>query len=120
MVGKYIAPTLDRTGDVRETMVRKLAVNAILLRILKARNRAAFGEGNSNSSRPVKCRMGRGIHIKHNVKRPIPVVQAFENIIERYGPIGDIAQARALYRTSYNPYNTAPNAITCDQCMFLR
>ena len=77
-------------------MVRKLAVNAILLIILKARNRAAFGEGNSNSSRPVKCRMGRGIHITHNVKRPIPVVHAFENMIERYGPIGEIAQARAL------------------------
>jgi len=87
----------------------------MLLKMLKARNMAALGEGNSKFSRPVKCRMGRGIHMKKNVNRPIPVVHAFENNIERYGPMGETAQARALYKTSYKPYNTAPHAITYDK-----
>ena len=113
-----MAPTLDKTGDVRDTIVRKLAVNAMLLKMLKTRNMAAFGEGSSNTSRPVKCRMGRGIHIKHKVNRPIPVVHAFENMMERYGPMGDTAQARALYSTSYKPYRTAPHAMTCTQHSF--
>jgi hypothetical protein len=111
----YIAPTLDNTGEVRETMVRKLAVNPTLLRILTPRNRAALGDGNSNVSRPVKCRIGSGNHMNNRVNSPIPVVQALENMTDRYGPIGETAQARALYRTSYNPYNTAPQAITCRQ-----
>lgn len=72
----------------------------MLLRMLIPRNSATFGEGNSNVSNPVKCNIGRGIHIKHNVNKPIPVVHAFENTIDRYGPIGDAAQARALYNTS--------------------
>ena len=109
----YIAPTLDSTGDVRETIVRKLAEKPILLKILIPRNIAALGEGSSNVSRPVKCSMGRGIHMKHNVNNPIPVVHAFENMIDRDGPIGDTAHARALYNTSYNPYSTAPQAIIC-------
>jgi len=92
--------------------VRKLAVKAILLSILMPRNKAAFGDGNSNVSRPVKWRIGRGIHINNNVNKPIPVVQAFEKMMERYGPIGATGQALALYNTSYNPYNTAPQAIT--------
>jgi len=50
----YIAPTLDNTGDVRDTIVRKLAVKATLLRILIPRNIAARGDGNSNISNPVK------------------------------------------------------------------
>jgi hypothetical protein len=77
-------------------MVRKLAVNAILLRILMPRNNATLRDGNSNVSSPVKCKMGRGIHIKHSVNKPIPLVQALEKTIERYGPIGDFAHARAL------------------------
>jgi hypothetical protein len=107
----YIAPTLDNTGDVNETMVRKLAVKPILLKILIPRNNAALPEGNSNVSRPVKCNIGIGIHIKQNVNRPIPVVHAFEKIIDLYGPMGAIGHALALYKTSYNPYNTAPQAI---------
>lgn len=95
--------------------MRKLAVNAMLLRMLKAKKMAALGEGSSNSSRPVKCRIGRGIHMKKNVNRPIPVVHTFENTMDRYGLIGETAQARALYSTSYNPYNTAPHAITYDE-----
>jgi hypothetical protein len=78
-----MAPTLDKTGEVSETIVRKLAVNAMLLKILNSRNMAAFGDGSSNTSRPVKCNIGSGIHIKHKVKRPIPVVHAFENMMER-------------------------------------
>ena len=50
----YIAPTLDSTGDVRETVVRKLAVKPMLLRMLIPRKNAALGDGNSNTSRPVK------------------------------------------------------------------
>ena len=96
----YIAPTLDRTGEVSDTMVRKLAVNPMLLRILIARNKPALGDGISKVSRPVKCSIGRGTHIKQKVNSPIPVVHAFEKMIERYGPIGDTAQARALYITS--------------------
>lgn len=92
-------------------MVRKLAVKPMLLRILSPRNSAAFGDGNSNVSRPVKCNIGSGIHMKHNVNNPTPVVHAFEKMIERYGPIGDTAHARALYKTSYRPYSTAPHAI---------
>jgi hypothetical protein len=107
----YIAPTLDNTGDVNETIVRKLAVNPILLRILIPRNNAAFPDGNSNVSRPVKWRIGRGNHMKQIVNRPIPVVHAFENTTDRYGPMGDMEHALALYNTSYNPYNTAPKAI---------
>jgi hypothetical protein len=76
--------------------VRKLAVKPILLRILMDKNSAAFGEGNSNLSRPVKCKIGRGNHMKQSVNNPIPVVHAFEKMMERYGPIGDVAQARAL------------------------
>jgi hypothetical protein len=78
-----MAPTLDKTGDVSDTMVRKLAVNAMLLRILIPRNNAARSDGSSNSSRPVKWRMGRGIHMNKNVNRPIPVVHALEKMIER-------------------------------------
>ena len=107
-----MAPTLDKTGDVSETIVRKLAVNAILLRILIPRNSAASSDGNSNSSILVKCNIGSGIHIKQNVKSPIPVVHAFEKSMDRYGPSGDTAHARALYNTSYSPYKTAPHAIT--------
>ena len=92
----YIAPTLDSTGDVNETIVRKLAVNPTLLRMLIPRNNATLGDGSSNVSSPVICKIGIGIHIKHNVNRPIPVVQALEKMIERYGPIGDFAHARAL------------------------
>jgi len=51
--------------------------------------------------------------MKQRVNKPIPEVHAFENMMDRYGPIGDTAQARALYKTSYNPYNTAPHAIIC-------
>jgi hypothetical protein len=50
--------------------------------------------------------------MKHSVNKPIPVVHAFENIIDLYGPMGAIGHARALYNTSYNPYKTAPKAIT--------
>ena len=107
----YIAPTLDNTGDVSETMVRKLAVKPTLLRMLIPRNNAALGDGSSNTSKPVKWRIGRGIHMNKQVNRPIPVVQALENRIDRYGPIGDTTHARALYNTSYNPYNTAPQAM---------
>jgi hypothetical protein len=42
--------------------------------------------------------------MKKKVNRPIPVVHALENMMERYGPIGDTAHALALY-------NTAPQAI---------
>jgi hypothetical protein len=83
----------------------------MLLRILIPRNSAAFGEGNSNVSRPVKCKIGRGNHMKQRVNKPIPVVHALEKMIERYGPIGETAQARALYSTSYKPYRTAPHAM---------
>jgi hypothetical protein len=107
----YIAPTLDNTGDVNETIVRKLAVKATLLRILTPRNNAALGDGSSKTSRPVKWRIGSGIHMKHKVNSPMPVVQALENRTDRYGPIGETAHARALYNTSYNPYNTAPHAM---------
>lgn len=107
----YIAPTLDNTGDVNDTIVRKLAVKPMLLRMLIPRNNAALGDGSSNTSRPVKWRIGSGIHMKHKVNRPIPVVQALEKRIERYGPMGETAHARALYKTSYNPYSTAPHAM---------
>jgi hypothetical protein len=96
---------------VRETIARKLAVKPILLKILTPTYNAALGDGSSKGSRPVKCSIGRGIHMKHNVNSPTPVVQAFEKMIERYGPMGDTAQARALYKTSYNPYSTAPHAM---------
>lgn len=86
-------------------------MNPMLLMMLTARNSAALGEGSSKVSRPVKCSIGRGIHIKQRVKSPIPVVHAFEKMMDRYGPIGDTAHARALYITSYSPYSTAPNAI---------
>jgi len=49
--------------------------------------------------------------MKHKVNNPMPEVQALENRIDRYGPIGETAHARALYKTSYNPYNTAPHAM---------
>ena len=75
------------------------------------RNNAAFREGSSNVSRPVICRIGRGIHMKQRVNKPMPVVHAFENMTERYEPIDVVAQARALYNTSYKPYNTAPKAM---------
>jgi hypothetical protein len=68
---------------VRDTIVRKLAVNPMLLRMLTPRNNAAFGEGSSNVSRPVKCNMGRGNHMKQSVKSPIPVVHAFEKMMDR-------------------------------------
>lgn len=63
--------------------MRKLAVNPMLLRILIPRNNAALGDGNSKVSKPVKCNIGRGIHMKHNVNNPIPVVHAFEKMTER-------------------------------------
>lgn len=85
---------------MRDTIVKKLAVKPMLLMILIARKRAAFGDGNSNVSKPVKCSIGRGIHMKHNVNNPMPVVHALENMMDLEGPIGDIAQARALYKTS--------------------
>jgi len=50
----YIAPTLDKTGEVSETIVRKLAVKPTLLRMLIPRNNAALGDGSSKTSRPVK------------------------------------------------------------------
>ena len=71
-------------------------MNPMLLIMLTIRNKAALGDGSSNVSRPVKCSIGRGTHIKQRVNRPIPVVQAFEKIMDRYGPMGDTAQARAL------------------------
>jgi len=108
---EYIAPTLDNTGDVSDTIVRKLAVKPTLLRILIARNNAALGDGSSNTSRPVKWRIGSGIHMNNMVNRPMPVVQALEKRIERYGPMGETAHARALYSTSYSPYRTAPHAM---------
>jgi len=107
----YIAPTLESTGDVKDTMVRKLAVKPILLIMLTARNNATLGDGNSKVSRPVKCNIGMGIHMNRNVNKPIPVVQALEKMIDLDGPIGDTAHARALYNTSYNPYNIAPQAM---------
>jgi hypothetical protein len=73
-----MAPTLDNTGDVRDTIVKKLAVKPMFPRILKPRNTAAFREGNSKGSRPVRCRIGIGNHIKRRVNNPIPVVHAFE------------------------------------------
>jgi len=56
-------------------------------------------------------RIGKGIHMNRSVNSPIPVVHAFENKIEREGPIDETEQARALYNTSYRPYETAPNAM---------
>jgi hypothetical protein len=100
MCRPYIAPTLDNTGDVSDTMTRKLEVNPMLLIMLTARKRAALGDGNSKVSIPEKCSIGRGTHIKQRVNNPIPVVQAFEKMMDRYGPMGDTAQARALYITS--------------------
>ena len=111
MLGTYIAPTDDRTGEVSDTIVKKLAVKAMLLTILIARYTQTLNDGNSKISSPVKCNIGNGIQRKRSVKRPIPVVHAFENMMERYGPIGDTAHALALYNTSYNPYNIAPNAM---------
>ena len=63
--------------------MRKLAVNPILLRILIPRYRAAFRDGNSKVSRPVKWSIGRGIHMKQKVNNPIPQVHAFEKMIDR-------------------------------------
>jgi hypothetical protein len=51
---RYIAPTEDNTGLVKETIVRKLAVKQMFERILPARNNDALGEGSSNVSKPVK------------------------------------------------------------------
>jgi hypothetical protein len=81
--GRYIAPTEDSTGEVSDTIVRKLAVKAMLLRMLMPRYRDTCSEGNSKGSRLVMWRMGRGTHITRRVQRPIPVVHALENKIER-------------------------------------
>lgn len=61
---------------------------------------AASPFGNSNVSRPVKCRIGRGIQSTHRVKVPMRLPKVFANIIPRPGLVPSGGQAYFLYSTS--------------------